>query len=622
MSFNDTGLVGDALVAHKRILASRDILAASDAAVEAAEEHSGNLYLAHKAVLTVARAGALSRAYALYHKYGLDQIDDNDEIVALSARLAKDRALRAPSDATWAAQLEVARKRYRRAYLIKETPYPLINSATLGLLINDRSGARQDARKVLRHLNSAPAPAEGMEAYWATVTRIEALMVLGDYDAAKPLLADARHLAFDNFNDRASTIRQLERILVHNGRDTDWLEPLRPGAVLHYCGHMFNLGADNDQDPGPLAHKVLQAQIKEFFDKTRIDLAVGSLAAGSDILIAEAALEAGASLRLFIPADIERFRARSITPFGDWGERFDTCLSRAESVEITDPEDPDIQNASFFYASRMSMGETRRTALERATRSLQLAVWDSQENTGFAGTGADVRLWREKGGESHVIPFPWRRSNRSLTPSPAPGPNTAFTSPASTYSDRDLRAMLFADIAGFSHIPDRHMPRMLDQVFTPLAECLKNLKIAPEAVNSWGDGLFLVFDDIEASAVAALALKHQFRAIDLAQAGLPADLALRIACHYAPVLVKEHPIRGTLDYFGKGVTLAARIEPATKPGSIFVSRAYANGLNYAAPGHYDCMYLGPVVPTKATESIPIFSLRPFHHRRFVKKFAF
>ena len=64
-------------------------------------------------------------------------------------------------------------------------------------------------------------------------------------------------------------------------------------------------------------------------------------------------------------------------------------------------------------------------------------------------------------------------------------------------------------------------------------------------------------------------------ATDWSAAGISQPTSLRIALHCAPVFSGHDPILGRTNYFGAGVTRAARIEPVTPPGLIYASEAFA-----------------------------------------------
>ncbi|HYI98374.1 MAG TPA: hypothetical protein VEX36_01675 [Thermoleophilaceae bacterium] len=87
---------------------------------------------------------------------------------------------------------------------------------------------------------------------------------------------------------------------------------------------------------------------------------VGSAAAGGDLLVAEAALAAGARVELLLAGDRARFRATSVADKGDvWAERFDSLLER-DGVAVT-------EIASLGDGEEAYRGVTRAIA-ERARR--------------------------------------------------------------------------------------------------------------------------------------------------------------------------------------------------------------------------------------------------------------
>src|SRR5258707_4190085 len=69
-----------------------EFLMAFDLADRGLHEHPDDLWLRHRAVLALARAGSTNEAARRFAEYGLSGIDDED-VAALEARLAKDAAL-------------------------------------------------------------------------------------------------------------------------------------------------------------------------------------------------------------------------------------------------------------------------------------------------------------------------------------------------------------------------------------------------------------------------------------------------------------------------------------------------------------------------------------------------
>src|SRR5437763_15465411 len=72
-----------------------ELLSAFDLADRGLAEHPDDLWLKHRAVLALARAGSTGEAARRFVEYGLAGVEDED-VAALEARIAKDIALAAP----------------------------------------------------------------------------------------------------------------------------------------------------------------------------------------------------------------------------------------------------------------------------------------------------------------------------------------------------------------------------------------------------------------------------------------------------------------------------------------------------------------------------------------------
>ena len=52
---------------------------------------------------------------------------------------------------------------------------------------------------------------------------------------------------------------------------------------------------------------------------------------------------------------------------------------------------------------------------------------------------------------------------------------------------------------------------------------------------------------------------------------------MRVGAHYGPVFSDWDPIVGKGTFYGRSLSRAARIEPITPPGAVFVTEAFAAG---------------------------------------------
>jgi class 3 adenylate cyclase len=144
--------------------------------------------------------------------------------------------------------------------------------------------------------------------------------------------------------------------------------------------------------------------------------------------------------------------------------------------------------------------------------------------------------------------------------------------------------MLFADVAGYSRLRDAEVPTFQAKFWSLAARELAHVP-GVRLANTWGDAIFVVFDGVAEAAACALRLREAMAA------GLPYATTIRIALHAAPVFSGHDPVLGRENFFGAGVTRAARIEPVTPPGLVYASEAFAATLAAQGP-RWSLEYVG------------------------------
>jgi class 3 adenylate cyclase len=204
--------------------------------------------------------------------------------------------------------------------------------------------------------------------------------------------------------------------------------------------------------------------------------------------------------------------------------------------------------------------------------------------------------WRAAGGETEVIRVTSTRTGTTAAP---------FV----TKSGRVIRSVLFGDFKGFSRLHDEHIPRFLETVMKPVAEVLDRHGEHVIVRNTWGDGLFLVIDNAVNGARVALDLQERLQTIDLAAAGLPADMGLRLGGHTAPLVPVYDPVLRLNMVMGRGLTRAARIEPRTPTGEVYVTTAFAALLRLEPDCGITSEYVGHLTTAKNFETTPMHLLR-------------
>jgi hypothetical protein len=564
-----------------------ELLDAVDLAERGLAAHPADMPLRHRAILALARAGATEEAARRFVEYGLESVPDED-VAALGARIAKDRAL-AVEDPARAAAAASAAVRYGAIYAQTGGYYPAINAATLWLVAGEDSRARDLAAEVLRALAQSDD-----SSYWAAATAAEAHLLLADMGGAGEALARAAGRHQGDYGALASTRRQLRLVCALRGIDPSILEPLAGPAVAHYCGHIIAAKGADGRFPAA-AENWVATQIARELEARPVGYAYGALAAGADLLWAEALLAAGSELHVVLPFDKDQFVATSVAPAGEqWTRRFDHCVARAASVTYGSEQAFVGDDALFRYGSELAMGLAvlRGRYLDADVR--QLAVWDGAPAQGAAGSAIDVARWRRTGRPVTIIP---------------PGPQGRATAPASgeppnqEHADasagmRVVRAMLFGDVKAFSKLTDEQLPRFADRVLGSFAAVLDRYSSVVEHRNTWGDAIYVVVREIESAAACALELQEAMTALDLDEAGLPAHLALRLGGHVGPVFPVRDPVLREAAFMGSHVSRTARVEPVTPPGEVYVTEQFAAAIALGATTRITCDYVGHLPAAK------------------------
>lgn len=135
----------------------------------------------------------------------------------------------------------------------------------------------------------------------------------------------------------------------------------------------------------------------------------------------------------------------------------------------------------------------------------------------------------------------------------------------STPPSATTKSLLFADVEGYSALLDAELAYYVSVTLTEVVTRIGE----PEAANTWGDGIFLVYEVPHDCALAALELRDYFRDTDWVQQGFPEKLRIRIALSHARVFIAHDPIRGAPAIFGRQVSRTARLEPVCAPNEVF-----------------------------------------------------
>jgi len=605
---SDENRIANAVALIKRARAKGDGFGGFDAALKAVKRHPTSLALAYHVTLQAARIGALSQASRLFTAYNIagrlaaGESDTNvsmEDLLSLSARIGKDRALEELGPER-SARLKQAANGYLAVFARTNGHYPLINAADLLDLAGDTEAAALHAAQTLALLETLPKEADSVEKFWRHLSGLEAYLVLGRLDRARQAAKEAAAMFPGDYGDLSTTVRQLSRLVAAKGLDFAVGKELGMPGVLCYAGHIIAAPGSRGRFPASQEADVALA-VTKFFDAHRIGWAYGSLAAGADIMIVEAILKRGIQVHIVLPFAEAEFIDVSVRPSGiEWVERYKRCRARVTTCR-TIIEGGYFQDDSLFAAcSTYVMGLGRLQSIQLGAELFQLLVWDGDEQPDVtAGTAADQRLGLKVGATLHVIQT---RPEGKLRDSRPPSPPRSY--------ERRTRAMIFADVVGFSRIHDDDLPRFVSAIFGSIADEIAKIPEKPSVIETWGDAVFLVYDDVEHAAAAAMALLSVFEHLDREALHLPADNDLRVSGHCGSTFDIINPLTLRPDCLGIHVSRAARIEPITPPGVAYVSEAFAAHLALRSGSHYRADFVGTTKLAKKFGHLAVFRLMP------------
>jgi adenylate cyclase len=541
------------LAKARGLLAAGDCLAAIDLLRNLSDEASAHRPAERDYLLTLAlaRTGASRLALETFRsRLAPLQLEDLPialarDVGALEARCLKDLGFETGT----AEALLAAAQAYEHVYQRFGGYYPLINAATLALLGGDHDRAQSLARQTLTEATDSD--------YWAQVSRAEALLILKDVEQAAATLQAATATPVPP-SDLATTKKQLLRVCAANGLPASLLSSMHIPAVLYYRGRDV---AANDMP-------TLTASIRSQVRKLDAGFAYGSLGNTSDILFAETLLDMGVELNLVLPYRADEF-ARVSIPAG-WSARFQSCINGAKSLSFVLDNDVLHHACVLAMSARQAMGLARYRADKLASTVSNLTNRDRE-----AELAADLVIRQEAGACETIVP----------------------------------RCLLFADVKGFSKLPERNMDAFVQSFMGAQAQAIGRFASDVEFRATAGDGIFLVFKTPLLAAECGLAMQHEAVEFDRRRFGIETDLQLRMAIHYGPVRPVHDPILDAPSFAGREIIRAARMEPITPPGEIFVTEQLASALFLAGAVNYRCDYVGILPSAKSFGSFRMYSIK-------------
>ena len=503
---SNTAMNNDALMDHSGL--HNDPLQAYERALRglsAGQERSPLTLraLQHAAVLALAQCGATDFALREYERYGLSACHDDEDVMALVGRLYKDLYLTGADDAK-RAYARKSEEAYHAAHESTGGYYSAVNAATMGLIAGEPTARTAErAAAILQALPAAQDLTPELH-YFIEATRAECYWLQGKPAFARDSLRSAvRHDPL-NFGAHATTLKQFKMIASIRSDKVDWLNEFSPPTSMHYAGHNFALsdalsGALPSLTYDQCAQLILDTE--DAVQRADIGFGFGALAAGSDIIIAEALLVSGAQLHVTLPAPVDDFIKSSVEPYGEvWIPRFHACLSAASRVHIAtdDKHWPSLDINSF--CGTVAIGQAKIRAAILAAPTAQMVIWDARKEGSY--TARQVEDGERSGLPLITVPYP---GSRKVSPN-APKVNRALFhmhvqgNEASTQIDKPLKfdtPQAAAQAAFERHSQTQSLCQIAIEVSLPMSEEADAAaeKVSREMVSTALPGLTLLSEN-------------------------------------------------------------------------------------------------------------------------------
>lgn len=172
-----------------------------------------------------------------------------------------------------------------------------------------------------------------------------------------------------------------------------------------------------------------------------------------------------------------------------------------------------------------------------------------------------------------------------------------------------IAGILFADVVGFGALSDIEVVHFHYEFLGAVGRLLALSRYPPLVRNTWGDGLYLIFETVRDAGVFALELCAMTTDTNWAGVALPDTLSVRVGLHAGPLFDFSDRVTGQLTLGGRHVTRAARVEPVTPPGMVYATQEFAALAAAYGVTEFICEPVGRVQLAKKAGMTPLFVVR-------------
>ncbi len=484
-------------------------------AYEGSRKHESFQLLNYLCALSLARMGDVRKAEA--HTDRLNVVNEPSlriDVLSLRARLFKDRHVRTLEPGRKRDYAHRAAEMYHSAFQQTQSAYPAINAATMFLIVGDYDDAQRLAKEALERTTKEMTPESD---HWAHATVAESLFILGEFDDACASYQTAVRLAAGRMSDVASMQKNARILSDSMQAGADVLDVFGTGCVATCLGSnpLGHLTATSNSESQNSAQ--VRSQIRQWIQQHGVGVGYCCPRPGVETIFGEEVRAIDGELHVVLPYSKDEFlrmggmhqRAADGHSWRDHSKQLIDEAAGQNRLHFSTSErflsEPLLVEYSDTVMHGLAVSHAERISVKSAT----LALIDTTATAASEQALIDMeKRWKPRG--TH-----WHRLQLQATEDRRPAPWTVK-------SGRELKAMLFADLKNFSTLPEYASSAFCRDFNQLVYEIIKSSAHKPRFQNSWGDGLYFVFDGVADAAHFAVALLDRFKDVKFDEEfGLP-----------------------------------------------------------------------------------------------------
>ncbi len=481
----------------------------------------------------------------------------------------------------------LSRDTYVKNFSVTRNYYTGINAATMSAIAGQMGRGREIAGEVIRLLENPLAD------FWEIATLAEAYLLTKNREKAIDFYFQAKKLAGTDWGKIGSVHNQLWLLNHYVSVPNEVLKVFSPPGVVAFVGHMI----DHPSRVQPRFPSSIEGRTKEAIASAiktmNIKIGYSSLACGSDILFAEAMVEAGGEVTAWLPFAKADFIETSLRFAGDqWVNRFEKLANQFPVHFITQDSYSGYDDLFSFQSNVIFGSAVIRSAMSHTKPSLITVLSETDLHKKEGGTRDTINRWPYP--DRYVNINPDNFLDQAEPPRSTPISKTA-DAPLSI--DRPVLYIVCADLPGVSE--DDHQ-----SIWKSVQEKMDGLVVAP-----------ITFD---VSGVLVASFNSVVGAIELSQIILETLTSLRripqlrISLYGNPAFLEPGPGEKQ-----KKLSLASHqrlmgFHTLIQPGSLYALARFAAVLALDV-NKYTLNYAGVIVPEGETEHFEIYSVKINDH---------